>query len=207
MSASAGLMVFISALELIPQAVSTTGVRAAIVTATAGAVLVWVAHPVAPHVHLVREKGVSNRALVRSAYLVAFGLILHDLPEGLALANAYVASPGLGVLVALAVALHNLPEQFAMAVPAVAAQSKRLLFGAAALSALAEPVGAVLGLTAATIAPTLISHFVAFAAGAMLFVSIHELVPLARRYRHGWMFALGTLTSALVYALLARLVA
>lgn len=39
----------------------------------------------------------------------------------------------------------------------------------------------------------------------MLFVSVHELVPLAKRYRHGSMFALGTLISALLYALLARL--
>lgn len=77
---------------------------------------------------MVEEKGLANRVLVRSAYLVAFGLILHDMPEGFAMANAYIASPDLGVFVGLAVALHNLPEEFAMSVPVVAIRSKSLLF-------------------------------------------------------------------------------
>ncbi|HEY7555183.1 MAG TPA: ZIP family metal transporter [Candidatus Binatia bacterium] len=89
----------------------------------------------------------------------------------------------LGLLVALAIALHNLPKEFAMSVPAVVLKSKGFLFGAALLSALAEPLGAVIGLVAVGLAPALNAHFMAFAAGAMLFVSIHELIPMARRYR------------------------
>jgi ZIP family zinc transporter len=64
---------------------------------------------------------------------------LHDFPEGFAMANSYMASPELGILVALAIAIHNLPEEFAMAVPVVPLRTKKLLYGAAALSALAEP--------------------------------------------------------------------
>ena len=103
------------------------------------------------------------------------------------------------------IALHNLPEEFAMAVPAMLLRSKRLLFGAALLSALAEPLGAILGLIAVGIAPSLNAHFMAFAAGAMLFVSIHELIPMARLYRHLGAFLGGTVLSALVYWLLAHL--
>jgi zinc transporter, ZIP family len=88
-----------------------------------------------------------------SAYLVAVGLILHDVPEGFAMANAYIASPSLGVLIGLAIALHNLPKEFAMAVPAVTLRSRRFLFGAALLSTLAEPMGAIIGLVAVGIAP------------------------------------------------------
>jgi ZIP family zinc transporter len=153
----------------------------------------------------VEEKGVVDSALVKSAYLVVFGLILHDVPEGFAMANAYIASPALGLLVALAIALHNLPEEFAMSVPAVVTRSKGFLFGAALLSALAEPLGAVIGLVAVGLAPTLNAHFMAFAAGAMLFVSTHELVPMARRYRHIRLFFLGMIFSVLVYGLLARI--
>jgi ZIP family zinc transporter len=123
------------------------------------------------------------------------------------MASAYVASPSLGVLVALVIALHNLPEEFAMSVPAVAVRSKKFLFGAAALSALAEPLGAVIGLVAVGIAPRLNAHFMAFAAGAMLFVSIHELVPMARRHRHLGLCLLGILASAVVYASLAAVTA
>ena len=179
------------------------GPGATLGSASAGAALVWAAHFVIPHTHLVEEKGIADQARIRSAYLMAFGLILHDVPEGFAMANAYVNSPALGVLVASAIALHNLPEEFAMAVPAVMLRSKAFLFGATVLSALAEPMGAVIGLAAAGIAPGLNAHFLAFAAGAMLFVSVHELVPMARRYRHIGMFLWGILLSALVYALLA----
>jgi ZIP family zinc transporter len=200
---SAGVMVLISALELIPAAAAAMGVRATLGSTVAGAALVWVANFVIPHRHLQEEKGIGDKGLIRTAYLVVLGLILHDVPEGFAMANAYVASPSLGLMVAVAIALHNVPEEFAMSVPAVAVRSKKLLFGAAALSALAEPLGAIIGLVAVGIAPWLNAHFVAFAAGAMLFVSIHELVPMARRYRHVGFFVLGILVSAVVFAGLA----
>jgi len=153
----------------------------------------------------VAEPGLVNPALVKSVYLVMFGLILHDVPEGFAMANAYIAKPSLGLLVSLAIALHNLPEEFAMAVPAVALRSRRVLYGAAALSALAEPAGAMLGLAATGIAPGLNAHFLAFAAGAMTFVSIHELIPMARRYGHTAHFLCGIAVSVVVHMLLARL--
>jgi ZIP family zinc transporter len=202
---SAGIMILVSAWELIPEAVSSMGWGSTLGGVAAGAGLTWGAHFVIPHMHLFAEKGLAERALARSAYLVAFGLILHDVPEGFAMANAYVANPALGVLVALAIALHNLPEEFAMSVPLVLLRSKSSLYGAAALSALAEPLGAVIGLLAVGIAPALNAHFLAFAAGAMLYVSLHELLPMARRYRHPGLFLYGALASALVFALLARL--
>jgi ZIP family zinc transporter len=92
-----------------------------------------------------------------------------------------------------------------MAVPGVALRSKGFLYGAAALSALAEPLGAIIGLAAIGVAPALNAHFLAFAAGAMLFVSFHELIPMAKRYGHREMFSVGMVFSALVYALLARM--
>jgi ZIP family zinc transporter len=200
-------MALIAVLELTPEATEAVGVGPTLGSMAMGAALVWAANFVVPHTHLVREKGVIDQALIRSAYLVVFGLILHDVPEGFAMANAYVASPSLGLLVALAIALHNLPEELAMAVPAVTLQSKKFLYGAAVLSALAEPLGAVTGLVAVGIAPWLNAHFMAFAAGAMIFVSIHELVPMARRYHRLGFFLLGILVSAMVYAALATVTA
>lgn len=200
---SVGIMLLISTLELIPEANSAMSPVATAGGVSAGAALAWLAHFVIPHTHLVKERGMMDAALTRSAYLVAFGLILHDIPEGFAMANAYVASPELGVLVALGIAIHNLPEEFVMAVPAVMLKSRGFLFGAALLSALAEPLGAIIGLVAVGIAPVFNAQFVAFAAGAMIFVAVHELIPMAKRYRHGGSFVLGAASSFLVYLLLA----
>ena len=204
---SVGIMLLISVLELVPEAVAALGAGATLGTAGAGVALVWTAHLLIPHVHLVKERGLADTTLIRTAYLVAFGLILHDVPEGFAMANAYMASPALGVLVGVAIALHNVPEEFAMAVPLAMLRSRRSLFGAAALSALAEPLGAVIGLAAVGVAPALNAHFLALAAGAMLFVSVHELVPMAKRYRHPGSFVLGASVSVLVYIGLAGLTA
>lgn len=200
---SVGIMVLVSAAELIPEAVREVGLGAASIAATLGVGLVWSAHLVIPHTHLVRESGLGRMVVVRSAYLVVLGLILHDVPEGFAMANAYVVTPELGVLTALAIALHNLPEEFVMAVPATIMRSKHFLFGAAVLSALAEPFGAVVGLVAVDLAPSLNGWFLAFAAGAMLFVSIHELIPMARRHGHPGLFAGGMMASLPTYLLLA----
>jgi len=202
---SVGIMLLISVLELVPESIGMMGEGATLRSFLLGAGLVWAAHLIVPHTHLVKEKGIADKALIRSVYLVVFGLILHDVPEGFAMANAYIATPALGVLVALAIALHNIPEEFAMSVPAVMLRSKGFLYGAAFLSALAEPLGAVIGLLATGIAPSLNAHFMAFAAGAMTFVSIHELIPMARRYGHRGLLIVGMLLSAVVYGLLTAL--
>ncbi|WP_443081442.1 ZIP family metal transporter [Thiohalorhabdus sp.] len=112
------------------------------------------------------------------------------------MANSYIASPSMGILVAVAVALHNLPEELAMAAPLVADRARRFLFLAAALSGLAEPAGGLLGLAAVHFYPQLNALFLAFAAGAMVLVSVHELLPMARRYGHPRLFTTGAVASA-----------
>ena len=188
------------------ESIRTGSVAQAAVAALLGMGLVATAHMLIPHTHLVEEKGAFRQTLLRTAYLVAFGLILHDVPEGFAMANSYIASPSLGVLVALAIAIHNIPEEFAMAVPIVKVKRRRFLYTAAFLSGLAEPLGAVVGLVAVHFHPALNPLFMAFAAGAMIFVSVHELLPMARRYHYIHLFILGAILSIFVYALLAAVV-
>jgi ZIP family zinc transporter len=192
-------------MDLIPESIAVTGVFGALTTAMLSAAVVWTAHFALSHFRRGEASWKTEQTAMKSAYLVVFGLILHDVPEGFAMANAYIASPGLGVLVAIAIALHNLPEEFAMAVPAAMFQSKRFLLAATLLSALAEPVGAIIGLAAVGVAPSLHAHFLAFAAGAMIFVSMYELVPMAKRYRQMPSFTAGMILSLIVYGLLARM--
>ncbi len=203
---STGIMLLISVFELFPAAVGETGIVAALGALAAGVVLLAVLHWIIPHTHLFQEAGVFGQTLLRSSYLVAFGLILHDFPEGFALANGYIASASLGVMVALAVALHNIPEEFAMAVPMLAYGTRRSLLAAAVLSGLAEPLGAVAGLSAVHFHPALNPLFMAFAAGAMIFVSVHELLPMARLHGETAMFIVGVMGSVAVYILLMLLI-
>ncbi|MEJ2307777.1 MAG: ZIP family metal transporter [Gammaproteobacteria bacterium] len=207
MGFSVGIMLLVSFAELIPQALNDAGMAEVFAAVLAGMLVVAMLHWVIPHTHLFREtsgfgEGAQRRIALRSAYLVAFGLILHDVPEGFAMANSYIASASMGVLVALAIAIHNIPEEFAMALPIVTAKSRRFLYTAALLSGLAEPLGAVIGLVAVHYNPSLNAIFMAFAAGAMVFVSIHELIPMARRYGRPVLFTLGACSSLVVYLLL-----
>ncbi|MGD9254566.1 MAG: ZIP family metal transporter [Chromatiales bacterium] len=203
---SVGIMLLISFFELIPQALQEVDISMVSVALLLGILIVAALHWIIPHTHLVDEKGAFQQTLLRSTYLVAFGLILHDVPEGFAMANSYIASPSLGILVALAIALHNIPEEVAMAVPIVMVKSRRFLYTAAFLSGLAEPLGAILGLVAVNYYPGFNGLFMAFAAGAMVFVSVHELLPMARRYNHIHMFVLGVVVSVFVFMLLAAFV-
>ena len=152
---SAGIMLLISFFELVPEAVIEIGMGTALVAVTLGMLIIAALHWIIPHTHLVEEKGAFNQTLLKSAYLVAFGLILHDVPEGFAMANSYIASPSQGVLVALAIAIHNIPEEFAMAVPIIMVKKRRFLYMAAFLSGLAEPLGAIVGLVAVHFHPAL----------------------------------------------------
>ncbi|TKB63566.1 MAG: zinc permease [Nitrospira sp.] len=195
---STGIMMLISLFELVPESLRIAGPAATSLSVGLGAALILSLHIVIPHIHLGREQAASIGEL-RAAYLIAFGLILHDVPEGFAMANAFLASPSLGVMVAVAIALHNIPEEFAMAVPAVAVKNRALLFKAAILSGLAEPAGAILGLLAVHVNSALNPAFMAFAAGAMVMVSLFELVPMARKYGRPGSFALGLAASAIVY--------
>jgi len=203
---STGIMLLVSFLELLPAAVSETGTLMASAAFALGALLLSALHWAIPHTHLIPERGVFGQTLVRSSYLVALGLILHDFPEGFALANGFIASSSLGFLVALTVAVHNIPEEFAMAVPMVAYAKPRSLLAAAFLSGLAEPLGAIVGLFAVHFHPALNPLFMAIAAGAMVFVSLHELVPMAKLYRETTAFIQGVILSIGVYLALVLLI-
>jgi len=122
------------------------------------------------------------------------------------MANSYIYSPALGLLISIAIAIHNIPEEFAMAVPIVSIKKKSFLYKAAFISGLAEPVGAIIGLLAVDWIPTLTPLFMSFAAGALIFVSIHELLPMAIKYKKMSFFIIGIILNVFVYLGLALLI-
>lgn len=203
---SVGIMLSIALFELIPESLTSAKPINVVVAISFGSALMGLLHYVIPHTHLFEEKGLIGSDVSRTAYLVALGLILHDFPEGFAMANAYITYPSMGVVVALAIAVHNIPEEFAMAVPIIATRSRAFLLRAAIISGSAEPAGATIGLLTANADPGLVPIFMAFAAGAMVFVSLHELVPMAKQYGELRLFGVGLFAGVLAYTLLASLI-
>lgn len=196
---SAGIMLLISLFELIPESIGTAGILETSISIFLGIVFIGILNFIIPHTHLIKEKDKFEGHLLKSAYLIALGLILHDFPEGFAMANSYIYSPSLGFLIAIAIAIHNIPEEFAMAVPIVTLKKKSFLFKAAFLSGLSEPAGAIIGLFAVNFIPILNPIFMSFAAGAMIFVSVHELLPMSKKYKKTALFILGIVLSVFVY--------
>ncbi len=201
---AAGIMVCVSIFELIPEAVSSEGTLPVVIILAVAVVVTAMANFFIPHRHLVSETGPKrSHMLVSSAYLLAIGLILHDFPEGFAMANSYIAAPSLGILVAIAIALHNIPEEFAMAMPLIlAGRSKKTVYRFAFFSGLAEPAGALAGLLIAELFVGLNGFFLAFAAGVMIYVALHELLPMARRYGRPGLLLMGLALSGVLFYIL-----
>jgi len=195
---STGVMLIISFAELLPEAIKKSDILSVIIALALGILLMLFLDFILPHTHYAKNKEHLDWRL-KTAYMVALGIILHDFPEGFAMANSYIVSTKLGFLIAISIAAHNIPEEFVMAIPLVIAKRKKDLIQLGLVSALAEPLGAICGLLAASVSPALIPLFLAFAAGAMIFISFHELYPMARRYKHLSCFALGIGVSLLFY--------
>ena len=114
--------------------------------------------------------------------------------------------PEFGFLIALGIALHNIPEGIATALPLCeggVCRSKS--FRIALLSGLAEPIGALVAALFLTPFKSLIPMSLAFAAGVMVFITLDELVPTAREFGHQHTTAIGIITGTLSVFLLSGL--
>jgi ZIP family zinc transporter len=135
---------------------------------------------VVPHVHLrYFEKGHTDVVAGRRAVLLLSALTIHNVPEGMAVGVAFAAGgPELGIPIALAIGIQNVPEGFAAAAPLLAAGTpRREAIGVAALTGAVEPPAALIAFAAFSVAAVLLPFGLAFAAGAMLYVVVDELVP------------------------------
>jgi ZIP family zinc transporter len=129
----------------------------------------------------------ERRSFMRMGIFMALAIAIHNFPEGLATFLATLEEPALGIAFAFAIAIHNIPEGVAVSIPVYRATGSRLkAFWYSFISGLAEPLGAVVGFF-------LLSQFIneyffgvvfAGVAGVMVYVSLDELLPTAKRYDH-----------------------
>lgn len=220
---SAGVMIYVSFVELFPKAKECLvaeigdvgGCWTTVLAFFTGIIFIGVIDKVVPdfenphEVHRAEEMDVQNSAvkfkkLYRMGLFTALAIAIHNFPEGLATFISALRDMKLGVAIAIAIAIHNIPEGIAVSIPIFyATGSRKKAFYYSFLSGMAEPVGAIIGY--AVIFPFL-SEMVfgllfAFVAGIMVFISIDELLPAAREYGQHHLAAYGLVLGMLVMAL------
>ena len=133
-------MLAISFGELLPEAHREAGFATMALAALAGAGMPSLLHLVIPHTHLVEEDTGVGAGTLCAGYLVVFGLILHDVPEGFAMANAYLSALGPGGARGGRHRGAQRARGVRVALPVVMTGRKRFLVWAVVASAAADPL-------------------------------------------------------------------
>jgi ZIP family zinc transporter len=175
---TAGVMLAATAFSLLVPALDIGAMWEVLLGFGLGAALLLALDRIVPHVHArFSEPGHTLDPRRRQALLLLSALTIHNVPEGLAVGVAFAAGgTELGVPIALAILIQNIPEGFAAAAP-LAAQNRFVAAGVAAATGMVEPPAALVAFAAFELAGTLLPLGLGFAAGAMLYVVIDELIP------------------------------
>ena len=153
-----------------------------------------------PHLHIGTDKPEGMRSHLSRTAMLALAVTIHNLPEGMAVgvvfagADSGTASISLAsaIAVALGIAIQNIPEGAIISMPMRAAGNSRwrsFLIGS--LSGAVEPVGALAVLLLASLLMPALPYLLAFAAGAMFYVVIEELIPEASNGEHSNLSTIG----------------
>lgn len=197
---SAGFMISVALVELIPAALDRGNRSVAALVMLGGYLLVHLTqHTLAQHFHFGEETHQVSRAVSVSALA---GLLLHTFVDGVAIASGFAVDPTLGELVFLAIVLHKLPEGLAIASLFLAAGWGR---GAAIAAGAALGAATVIGVFVTHAARPLADHGLALAAGVTLYVGASNLVPEFQS-RRGWRLAACFFGGCLLYIVVLSLI-
>jgi len=211
---AAGVMIAASVWSLLIPAMEVTEQNGGIAWLPAatglvlGALALRVIDRYLPHLHLFlpREAAEGISTTWRRTTLLILAITLHNVPEGLAVgvafgAAAQVLDPALAlslasgaVALSIGIALQNVPEGLAIAMPLRREGfSPFRSFWYGQLSAIVEPVAALIGAAAVILVQPILPYALAFAAGAMLYVVVEELIPESQRGDHSDLATTGTI--------------
>ena len=209
---SAGVMIYISFMEFLPEALDTVGEIWGLAAFFIGIGIIALIDFLIPEAENPHEfTGIDepaifhkeNSHLMRAGLLMALAIGVHNFPEGLATFASTLGNIKLGVFIAFAIAIHNIPEGIAVSVPIFyATGNKNKAFFYSFLSGVSEPVGAVVGylILRPFLTPGLLAGLMAFVAGIMVYISLDELLPMAHRYGHGHLVIAGIVLGMLIMA-------
>jgi ZIP family zinc transporter len=201
---SAGVMVLVSFVELLPGSIEAIGFLPAHIGFFIGMASYFVIDIVIPHDYIGQhDHSKSAETLMRTGLLVALGIGVHNFPEGMATFAGALEDIRLGIAIAIAIAIHNIPEGLAVSAPIYASTgSRKKAFFWSFLSGLSEPVGA--GIAALVLLPFLtpvvLGWLLASVAGIMVSISLDELVPVAKSFKTEHTPILGVILGMFVMA-------
>lgn len=161
-----------------------------------------------PHLHMDKEEPDGKPSTLKKSTMLILAVTLHNFPEGMAvgvvlagmLAGNEMLTMASALALSLGIALQNIPEGAVISLPLRAqGMNKHKAFAYGAMSGIVEPLGAVLTLLLTPYMTGILPYMLSFAAGAMIYVVVEELIPEAQ---HGDHTDIGTVGVALGFALM-----
>ena len=157
-----------------------------------------------PHLHMFAEKAEGHKSKLARTTMMLLAVTLHNIPEGMAVGVMYAGllsgsadiSAGGALALALGIAIQNVPEGAIISMPLHAkGKSKSFSFFGGVVSGAVEPIGAMITILVSGLMVPVMPYLLSFAAGAMIYVVVEELVPEMSEGEHSnigvLMFALG----------------
>jgi len=211
---SAGVMIYVSFVEIFPKAFEALSVNyeedmAYLLTTIAffvGIAFIAVIDYIIPkkvNPHEYKNE-TSSESLMRLGLFSALAIAIHNFPEGLATFIAAIDNTTLGLSIAIAIGIHNIPEGIAIAMPVYhATKSKKKAFWITFLAGFAEPLGALIGFVFLRniLNDTTFGFAFALVAGIMIYISIDELLPTAEKYGKHHLSMIGVVVGMIIMAL------
>ena len=164
-----------------------------------------------PHLHIGSDKAEGPKSKLGRTTMMVLAVTLHNIPEGMAVGVMYAGflagnsqiTAASALALSLGIAIQNFPEGAIISMPLKAeGESKSKAFLGGVLSGVVEPVGAVLTLLAARLVIPALPYFLSFAAGAMLYVVVEELIPEMSQGKHS---NIGTIFFAVGFSVMMTL--
>ena len=164
-----------------------------------------------PHLHMNSEQAEGPRSQLRRTTMMVLAVTLHNIPEGMAVGVIYAGflagdmqiTAASAFALSLGIAIQNFPEGAIISLPLRAeGEKKSKAFLGGVLSGVVEPIGAVLTLAAAQLILPALPYLLSFAAGAMLYVVIEEMIPEMSQGKHS---NIGTLFFAVGFSIMMML--
>lgn len=175
---SGGLMLSVVTFDLLPEAFDIGGVPLSILGIVGGIIVTALMDELLPNFdNILKGRG----KYFKLGLLMALGLALHNLPEGLAIGSGFTAGNKLGLGLTLIIGLHDIPEGMAVAAPMSISGIKKykiLIFTIA--TAVPTGIGAFIGAMLGEVSPVFVTLCLAFAGGTMLYIVCGELIPKSR---------------------------